>query len=76
VKKIGISLKRRFLPLERNHLFHSELAAGAGNRKAKAAWSAREENRDFSQKALFAFREKSSFSQRASRWSWTKLNNK
>ncbi len=52
MKKIGISLKRRFLPLERNHLFHSELAAGAGQRKAKAAWSAREENRDFSQKAF------------------------
>jgi hypothetical protein len=56
VKKIGISLKRRSLPLEGNHLFHSELAAGAGIRKAEAAWSAREENRDFPQKALFAFR--------------------
>jgi hypothetical protein len=31
-------------------------------RKVKAARTAREENRDFSQKALFAFREKSSFS--------------
>jgi hypothetical protein len=72
VKKIGISLKRRFLPLERNYLFHSELAAGAGQRKAEAARPAREENRNFSQKALFAFREKLSFSQRASRWSWTK----
>jgi hypothetical protein len=40
-------------------------------RKAQAARSAREENRDFPQKALFAFRGKSSFSQRASRWSWT-----
>jgi hypothetical protein len=30
VKKIGISLKRRCLPLEGNHLFHSEVAAGAG----------------------------------------------
>jgi hypothetical protein len=26
-------------------------------RKAEAAWSAREENRDYPQKALFAFRE-------------------
>jgi hypothetical protein len=41
------------------------------NRKAQAAWSAREENRGFPQKAPFAFRGKSSFSQRASRWSWT-----
>jgi hypothetical protein len=40
-------------------------------RKAQAARSAREENRDFPLKALFAFRGKSSFSQRASRWSWT-----
>jgi hypothetical protein len=43
-----------------------------GNRKAKAARLAREENRDFPHKALFAFRGKSSFSQRASRSSWTK----
>jgi hypothetical protein len=56
VKKIGIILKRRLLPLEDNHLFHSELAAGAGQGKAEAAWSAREENRDYPQKALFAFR--------------------
>jgi hypothetical protein len=36
-KKIGISLQRRFLPLEGNHLFHSELAAEAGQtRKAEA----------------------------------------
>jgi hypothetical protein len=37
VKKIGIFLKRRFLPLEENHLFHSELAAGTRQRKAEAA---------------------------------------
>jgi hypothetical protein len=67
VKKIGISLKRRFLPLEGNYLFHSELAAVAGQRKVEAARSAREENRNFPQKALFAFRGKLSFSQRASR---------
>jgi hypothetical protein len=36
------------------------------------AWSAREENRDSPQKALFAFRGESSFSQRVSHWSWTK----
>jgi hypothetical protein len=37
-KKIGISLKRRFLPLEGNPLFHSELAAGARQEpKADAA---------------------------------------
>jgi hypothetical protein len=30
VKKKGTSLKRRCLPLEGNHLFHRELAAGAG----------------------------------------------
>jgi hypothetical protein len=57
------------LPLGGNHLFHSELAAVARHRKAEAAWSAREENRDFPQKAFFAFRGKSSFSQRASRCS-------
>jgi hypothetical protein len=62
VKKIGISFKRRLLPLEGNHLFHSELAAVARQRKAEAARSAREENRDFLQKAPFAFRRKSSFS--------------
>jgi hypothetical protein len=71
-KKIGVFLKRRLLPLEENHLFPSELAAGTGQRKVEAAWSAREENRGFPQKAPFAFRGKSSFSQRASRWNWTK----
>ncbi|MFD2680558.1 hypothetical protein [Bacillus seohaeanensis] len=44
------------MPLEDNHLFHSELAAEAGHRKAEAARSAREENRDYPQKAFFAFR--------------------
>jgi hypothetical protein len=44
------------LPLEDNHLFHSELAAEAGQRKAEAARSAREENRGYPRKALFAFR--------------------
>jgi hypothetical protein len=72
VKKIGIPLKRRFLPLEGNYLFHSELAAGTRQRKVEAAWSAREENRNSPQKALFAFRGELSFSQRASRWNWTK----
>jgi hypothetical protein len=37
VKKIGIPLKRRLLPLEGNHLFHSELAAVAGQ-KEKRRW--------------------------------------
>jgi hypothetical protein len=41
-------------------------------RKVEAARSAREENRELPQKALFAFRGNSSFSQRASRWNWTK----
>ncbi|MFD2681141.1 hypothetical protein [Bacillus seohaeanensis] len=48
VKKIGMYLKRCLLPLEIHHLFHNELAAGARQRKAKAARSAREENRDVS----------------------------
>jgi hypothetical protein len=56
VKKIGIPPKRRFLPLGGNHLFHSELAVGARQGKAKTAWSAREENRDSPQKVFFAFR--------------------
>jgi hypothetical protein len=71
VKKIGNFPKRRFLPLGGIYLFHSELAAGAGHRKAQAARLAREENRKFPQKALFAFGGNLSFSQRASRWSWT-----
>jgi hypothetical protein len=37
VKKIGNSLKRRFLPLEGIHLFHSELAAGA-RQQEKRKW--------------------------------------
>jgi hypothetical protein len=32
-KKIGTPLKRRFLPLEGNHLFHSELGAVARRNK-------------------------------------------
>jgi hypothetical protein len=56
VKKIGVFLKRRLLPLEENHLFPSELAAGTRQRKVEAARSAREENRDFPQKVPFAFR--------------------
>jgi hypothetical protein len=53
VKKIGISFKRRLLPLEGNHLFRSELAAVAGQRKAEAARSAREENRDYPREGAF-----------------------
>jgi hypothetical protein len=34
-KKIGITLKRRLLPLEGNHLFHSELAAEAGHKEKR-----------------------------------------
>jgi hypothetical protein len=49
-----------------------ELAAETGQRKVEAACSACEENRELPQKALFAFRGDSSFSQPASRWNWTK----
>jgi hypothetical protein len=55
-KKIGISLKRRFLPLEGNPLFHSELAAGARQKKSGCGLISSRRNRDFPQKALFAFR--------------------
>jgi hypothetical protein len=41
-KKIGISLKRRFLPLEGNHLFHSELGAGAGQNEKRKTMEERE----------------------------------
>jgi hypothetical protein len=72
VKKIGISLKRRLLPLEGNYLFHSELAAGAGQTEKRKRLDQLVKKIGISLKRrLFAFRGKLSFSQRASRWSWT-----
>jgi hypothetical protein len=49
-KKIGISLKRRCLPLEGNHLFHSELAVEAGQTRKAEADRLQEAKKSYSRK--------------------------